>query len=346
MDKNELDKKSLSTFHFSLEGKHPQISVLSADLGKTPAEYDVVVCSAFKGNYEPIIGTLIGSLLYDRGISVMDLARKPAIDMKSAGCWLSSEIRGPVRRIACIELLRLFESFSPDNGMITMLKSAFLTLRHLLENAAEQGIRVRRIAMPMLGTGSQGIDMEYIAVPLFSQCMKMFKTIDELDTIDFYTLQPERAGQLVSILQTMVSRADRNAPTVFISYSSKQIEYAHTLRDALLGEGYSVWIAPEGIPAGSDYLTEIPSAITNAGAVVLMLTEDAMQSPWVRREASSAIGAGKEIIPAQLKPFELNTEFRFLLDGIQILPLWECDERKQVTTILSIVKEKMDPGKT
>lgn len=128
--------------------------------------------------------------------------------------------------------------------------------------------------------------------------------------------------------------------------SSKQMERAHALRDTLVGEGFSVWIAPEGIPAGSNYLNEIPCAISNAGVVVLMLTEEAMASPWVQREASSAIGAGKEMIPAQLKSLTLNTKFGFLLDGIQILPVYDYDDREQDARITAWVREKMipDPG--
>ena len=72
-----------------------------------------------------------------------------------------------------------------------------------------------------------------------------------------------------------------------------------------------------------------------------MLTPEAMGSQWVRREASSAIGAGKEMIPAQLQNFPLNTEFSFMLDGVQILPVWDYDEREQDAIILSRVREKV-----
>ena len=72
-----------------------------------------------------------------------------------------------------------------------------------------------------------------------------------------------------------------------------------------------------------------------------MLTEEAMASPWVQKEASSAIGAGKEMIPAQLKPFKLNEIFRFLLDGVQILPVWDEDEKEQDSQIVARVREKM-----
>ena len=344
MDKSE--QKLVSEFQFSQEGKKQQIRVFAGDLTESPVDYDVVVCSAFKDDYMPIEDTLIGSLYHKRGISVEALSEEPAIDMRKDGGWLSSELQGSIRRVACIELLGMNGCYIPEkeDDIVPLLKSAFLALRQLLEKAEEQGISIRRIAMPTLGTGNQGIDMEYMAVPLFSQCMKMFKTIDGLETIDFYSRKPERAEKLAGILKSMVSEKAPDMPTVFISYSSKQMERAHALRDSLVSEGFSVWIAPEGIPAGSNYLNEIPCAISNARAVVLMLTEESMASPWVQREASSAIGAGKEMIPAQLKSFGLNMIFKFLLDGVQILPVWDLDEKEQDAQIVARVREKLIPG--
>lgn len=337
------DIPPLGTFDLYTLGKHCRIRVFPADLTKTSESYDILACSAFRGNYAPTHRTVIGALKENCSISVHHLAQEPEIDMKAMGCWLSAEIPGPFRRIACLELLELSVSVSQIRSQVStvtkLLKSTFLTLRHLLENADENGIPIRSIAMPVLGAGNQGIDTEYIAAPLFSQCMNMFRTIESLDTIDFYELNPSRAEKLTGIIQSLLPRADKEAPSVFISYSTRQITRAHSLCNTLKGNGFSVWIAPEGIPAGSNYLREIPSAISNAGSLVLMLTQDAMLSPWVQREASSAVGAGKQMIPVQLAPFDLTEEFSFLLDGIQILPVWSFDEQTQDAIILSRLRQ-------
>ena len=65
-----------------------------------------------------------------------------------------------------------------------------------------------------------------------------------------------------------------------------------------------------------------------------------MQSHWVRRETSSAIGAGKATLPVQLNEFELTTEFQFLLDGVQILPVWSYNVEEQDCLIMERLKEK------
>lgn len=336
----------LDSFDLMIENKPCQIRVFQSDLTKCSESYDVVACSAFRGSYIPTPGTLIGALFSNLSISVDYLAQRPEINMQSLGCWLSAEIPGKIRRIACIELLdwniwlKMRYHGEQESGVSTLLKSTFLSLRHLLETAAESDIPIHNIAMPVLGAGDQKIDTEYIAPPLFNQCMNMFRMINSLKTIDFYEISPVRAIKFCGILKSMLPRTSNIMPSVFISYSSKQIDRAHELRNTLTNNGFSVWIAPEGIPIGSNYLNEIPAAISNSKALVLMLTQDAMQSPWVRRETSSAIGAGKTTLPVQLNQFELTSEFQFLLDGVQILPVWSYNEKEQDVIILTQLKEK------
>ncbi len=78
------------------------------------------------------------------------------------------------------------------------------------------------------------------------------------------------------------------------SMTGKTAGMTGKLRDVLEADGLSVWIAPEGIPPGSDYLEEIPSAIANAKTMVVMLTPDAVTSSWVKLEVASAIGSGRK----------------------------------------------------
>src|SRR5260370_12341364 len=79
------------------------------DLGDDQA-VDVLVVSAFPNDYSPVPGTLIAAL-EAKGISVAELARRKAFDLRHAfSCWLSAEIppekRRPgirFRRLLCFE---------------------------------------------------------------------------------------------------------------------------------------------------------------------------------------------------------------------------------------------------
>ncbi len=104
---------------------------------------------------------------------------------------------------------------------------------------------------------------------------------------------------------------------VFISYSSKDLPQAQAVRHVLEQNGITCWMAPADIPGGSNYTKEIPIAIRNCQAFVLMLSDNAQQSHWVLKELDSAVNAGKIILPFQLEDVPLSDEFNFLLTGAQ-----------------------------
>ena len=71
---------------------------------------------------------------------------------------------------------------------------------------------------------------------------------------------------------------------VFISYSSKDYSQALSVRNVLEQNGITCWMAPESIPGGSNYTKEIPIAIRECQAFVLMLSANA-QNPKIRASA-------------------------------------------------------------
>ena len=104
---------------------------------------------------------------------------------------------------------------------------------------------------------------------------------------------------------------------VFISYSSKEISDAETIRNVLEQNGIPCWMAPRDIPGGSNYSHEIPIAIRNCQVFVLLLSQNAQSSHWVLKELDMAVNCGKVIIPFMLEDCHLNDEFNFLLSGAQ-----------------------------
>lgn len=327
---------------YPVNGPDRRIRVFCGSLTKTGEPYDAVVCSAFKNEYTPLRSTLIGALQTDRGISVGALAKAPALDLRSIGCWLSAPLEGDFKRVACLELLDFRATGKQETVGDTMLKSAFVTLRFLMEQAVTRGISIRRIALPLLGTGSQGIDTGYIAVPLYTQCAAMFSTIETLETIDFYELRQEKAEYLIRAIDSVRAAAPAQ-PHIFVSYSTRQIDFAHTVSDTLRKAGFSTWIAPESIPTGKDYMAEIPSAISGARLMVLLLTPEAQSSKWVRKEVGAAVGAGKSLFPMQLQKFEPNPEFRFVLEGEQIFPAWKYSPAELLGIMLEEIRSKIRP---
>lgn len=220
-----------------------------------------------------------------------------------------------------------------------LLKSAFSTLRFLLEQASVHSIPVRSIALPVLGSGSQGIELYYVAAPLVSQCLQALQSIDELEQITFYEREPDKARELARALEKAVQPERQALPQIFLSYSSVQTDIAQQVRAALLERGIPCWMAPNSIPPGSSYQEEIATALSQVRMVLLLLTPEAERSRWVQKEVGVAIGSGHLLLPCQLCDFPLGPQFRFLLDGEQILPAWQyppdrlpallCDEAER-----------------
>lgn len=348
-DKNVLDAMDQSKprllYQAELSRNDDQkrtLRIFSGDLTETEEEYDIVACSAFKGDYVPIRSTLIGALQYKWGISVRSLAAFPELDLRAMGCWLSKETGTDLRRIACLELLDYHKRLDSDGADTIMLKSAFATLRFLLEQASIHGVEIRSIALPVLGAGAQGIDLNYIIAPLVSQCINAFGTIPALERIDFYEFHESRALALTEMVKSVISQNDVALPQVFVSYSSRQADLAHTLSRSINEAGYTTWIAPESIATGANYQEAIPMAINGARLMLLLLTEDAQQSKWVQKEVGSAIGAGKLLLPMQLEPFAINPQFRFLLEGEQIFPAWQIHRQELPSRLTQEVRSKLN----
>ncbi|MCM1499637.1 MAG: TIR domain-containing protein [Clostridium sp.] len=118
-----------------------------------------------------------------------------------------------------------------------------------------------------------------------------------------------------------------NMNSVFISYSSKDIEMVSRIVEELDLMGVPYWKAPEMIPAGSSYAREIPQAIQSCNVFLLVLSPFSQASIWVEKEIDNAICNRKTIIPFKIREVELNDTFRFYLNNVQMISYPENHQR-------------------
>ena len=314
--------KEVLTLNFSKNGRNKLLHVMAGDICDIIDSIDLLVCPAFKNNYSPSPETLIGALYCEKNISVYGLSENPELDLRNVGCWLSKETGTNFSRIACVEILPQELDYYASDTTEKLLRSTFSNLHFLLEHACIDGISVRNIVMPILGVGNQMIDINYIAPVLLSRMRQALESFDQLTDIYIYERNPDKAMKLSDILSHILESDLKESPDVFISYSSKQDVLAHRIFNTLSQKGISCWIAPDSIPPGSSYIDEISEGLGITQLTVLVLTPDAEKSRWVKKEIGASIGAGHIIIPFQNKPYQIGKEFRFLLDGEQILEAW------------------------
>jgi uncharacterized protein YjbI with pentapeptide repeats len=74
----------------------------------------------------------------------------------------------------------------------------------------------------------------------------------------------------------------------FISYSSKDQEFAERLHADLQSKGVRCWFAPEDLKIGDRFQERIEESIRLFDKVMIVLSEASVQSRWVEREVNAA----------------------------------------------------------
>ena len=320
------------------------IKIINGDMTESNEEYDIVFCSAFKGDYTPIPRTLIYALLRNKKINVEKLSENKEIDLSQFGGWLSKEIdNSNFKRLGCIEILSFQEFVQSLYGekilkIDRILSQSFMTLSYLVQQASFSNIPVKKIALPILGAGNQEIELEYIIPPLLAQSLSLLKTIETLEEITFYELNEEVANKLVSCITSTLNVTEK--PDVFISYSTKNQSMADEIASILRDNNIKFWMAPNSIPSTSNYLKEISKAIANVSILLLVLTKDAEDSPWVPSEVASAKGARKILFAVKPYDYKIGDTFSLLMQTSQIHSLYDDVNYKE--SIVRIINAELN----
>lgn len=103
------------------------------------------------------------------------------------------------------------------------------------------------------------------------------------------------------------------AHQVFISYSSKEVDTAIKVCEFLENNGIACWMAPRNVVAGSNYASQIVSAIKACSVLVLLASENTNASGHVSNEVSLAFDNKCTIIPFKLQNFEFTDEYLYFL---------------------------------
>lgn len=138
--------------------------------------------------------------------------------------------------------------------------------------------------------------------------------VGDVDPLEryFHQLAYSRDGHDKRLLFTPEDRQ-----MVFISYSSKEYATALQIRSALETNHIECWMAPESIPAGSDYADEIQAAIENCEAFLLVLSAASQRSKWVRKELDKALDFDKVVLPIHIDESDMVRAFDYRLTDVQ-----------------------------
>jgi len=87
---------------------------------------------------------------------------------------------------------------------------------------------------------------------------------------------------------------------IFISYSHKDKDYGHKLRQALIDRGFDAWI-DDRIDYGSRWPREIEQHLQGCSAFILVMSPASKESEWVQNELETARDLKKPILPFLLE---------------------------------------------
>ncbi|GJL65656.1 MAG: hypothetical protein NPIRA05_06270 [Nitrospirales bacterium] len=106
---------------------------------------------------------------------------------------------------------------------------------------------------------------------------------------------------------------------VFISYKREEAPCAALLREALVKEGFNVWW-DEDLQCGQKWADKIDEAVREAACIIVLWSDRARDSEWVRHEASQAI-ACDVYAPCRIELVQLFSPY----DRIQATDLIDWD---------------------
>ncbi|MCB8926754.1 MAG: SUMF1/EgtB/PvdO family nonheme iron enzyme [Ardenticatenaceae bacterium] len=104
---------------------------------------------------------------------------------------------------------------------------------------------------------------------------------------------------------TSFTNARHNPNQIFLSHAGQDAEFAHKLAADLRRHGWEIWIAPDSIRPGEEWVDAINNGLAGSGIFLLVLTPEAIKSRWVYKETNVAINLQNQklirLIPLQLK---------------------------------------------
>ena len=153
------------------------IELYKGDLSSPDLEYDILVVSAFSGNYFPTHKSLVGSIYHNCKINLHQLHDNCEFNLlEPFSIWISKEIDGlHFKRIICLEMV------GSKFNLEKLIKNIFIGVSILEFN----DINVNSVAIPLIGTGSQQLNTDSVVSNLVCQSKEALEKCHFLSKIIF-----------------------------------------------------------------------------------------------------------------------------------------------------------------
>ena len=134
------------------------------------------------------------------------------------------------------------------------------------------------------------------------------------------------------------TRGFRVSHDVFISHSTKDKGVADAICAALEAAEIRCWVAPRDIPPAAEWATSIVGALRTARVMVLVLSENAINSDHVKRELTVAAEAGVVIVPLKIDDTPLQGLIEYYLADTHWLDAMNPPTKAQIAKLVETVR--------
>lgn len=105
---------------------------------------------------------------------------------------------------------------------------------------------------------------------------------------------------------------------IFLSYSSKDKPWVSEFVATLKGAGVKAWFDASDLAPGERWQEKIQEALRDSEILVVVLSQNSVESPWTFFELGAAVADRKRIIPIATEDFDLS-KLPLLLKQYQLL---------------------------
>lgn len=134
------------------------------------------------------------------------------------------------------------------------------------------------------------------------------------------------------------------APYLFLSHAKENRNEAARLCTLLESQGIACWMAPRDIQTGQDYGEAIIAAIEKATGLVLILSAEANDSQFVRREIERAVSKSKKVLIIRLQDVMPSAALELFVSSSQWLDAWSMPMEEIAQRIARSVSRARPPG--
>jgi formylglycine-generating enzyme required for sulfatase activity len=132
---------------------------------------------------------------------------------------------------------------------------------------------------------------------------------------------------------------------VFISFASTDVAFARLVLASLEQSGLQCWLAERDIEPADSYPAAITAAVKSSGAVLLLLTDAANQSPHVIREIELAFNARRPILPVRIGGATPSPDLQYFLSRSQWLDVGPSLDEAELAKVDTRIRQLLQ-GRT